>query len=108
MVRYGGGRKHGTHTCDVDLSKLKCFKCQKYGRISANCPERKKGKGDGKQVIKGNGKQKGKKGKGKGKGFGKTGKMNEVGHENDYDGTDIWWQDGGGRTMVLGGRAILG
>ena len=24
-----GSRKHGTHTCDVDLSKLKCFKCQK-------------------------------------------------------------------------------
>jgi len=46
-------------------------------------------------VIKGKGKQKGKKGKGKGKGFGKKGKMNEVGHENDYDGTDMWWQDDG-------------
>ena len=32
-----GSRKHGTHACDVDLSKLKCFKCQKYGHISANC-----------------------------------------------------------------------
>eukprot|EP00435_Cladocopium_sp_Y103_P039270 s2980_g10.t1 len=90
-----GSRKHGTHACDVDLSKLKCFKCSKYGHISANCPERKKGKGDNKQVIKGKGKQKGKKGKGKAKGFGKKGKMNEVGYENDYDGTDMWWQEDG-------------
>eukprot|EP00435_Cladocopium_sp_Y103_P025396 s1103_g6.t1 len=91
-----GSRKHGTHACDVDLSKLKCFS-NKYGHISANCHERKKGKGDNKQVIKGKGKQKGKKGKGKGKGFGKKGKMNEVGYENDYDydGTDMWWQDDG-------------
>eukprot|EP00435_Cladocopium_sp_Y103_P002281 s7957_g1.t1 len=59
-----GSRKHSTHACDVDLSKLKCFKCNKYGHISANCPERKKGKGDNRQVIKGKGKQKGKKGKG--------------------------------------------
>ena len=91
-----GSTKHGTNACDVvDLSKLRCFKCQKFGHISANCPDRKKGKGDNKQVIKGKGKQKGKKGKGKGKGFGKKGKMNEVGYENDYDGTDMWWQDDG-------------
>jgi len=77
------------------LAKLKCFKCQKFGHISANCPERKKGKGDNRQVIKGKGKQKGKKGKGKGKGLGKKGKMNEVGYENDSDGTDMWWQDDG-------------
>ena len=46
----------------MDLTKLKCFKCQKYGRISANCPERKKGKGkiNGRYIIKGKGKQKGK------------------------------------------------
>ena len=90
-----GNRKHSSNACDVDLSKLKCFKCQEFGHISVNCPERKKGKGDNKQVIKGKGKQKGKKGKGKGKDFGKKGKMNEVGYENDYDGTDIWWQDDG-------------
>ena len=52
-----------------------------------------KGKGDSRQVIKGKGKQKGK--KGKSKGFGKKGKMSEVGYENDYDGTDMWWQDDG-------------
>ena len=71
------------------------FQTPEIGHISANCLERKKGKGDNTQVIKGKGKQKGKKGKGKGKGFGKTGKMNEVGYENDYDGTDMWWQDDG-------------
>ena len=63
-----GSRKHGTHACDADLSKLKCCKCPEYGHISANCPERKKGKGDNEQVTKGKGKQKGKKSKGKGKG----------------------------------------
>ena len=36
--------RHSSNACDVDLSKLKCFKCQKFGHISANCPERKKGK----------------------------------------------------------------
>ena len=73
------------------MSKLKCFKCQKFGHISANCPERKKGKG----VIKGKGKQKGKKGKGKGKGFGKKGKMNEVGYDEEWDSADMWWHDDG-------------
>ena len=75
--------------------KTEMFQMQKFGHISADCRDRKKGKGDNKQVIKGKGKQKGKKGKDKGKGFGKKGKMNEVGYENDYDGTDMWWQDDG-------------
>ena len=33
-----------SNACDVDLSKLKCFKCQKFGHISVNCPERKERK----------------------------------------------------------------
>eukprot|EP00435_Cladocopium_sp_Y103_P071884 s313_g38.t1 len=85
-----GSREHGTNACDADLSKIKCYKCNKYGHISANCPDRKKGKGDGKQVIKGKGKTKGK--KGKGKGFGKKGKMNEVGYDAETDGTDMWYE----------------
>ena len=40
-----GSRKYGTHACDADLSKLRCFKCQKCGHISGNCSERRKGKG---------------------------------------------------------------
>jgi len=63
------------------------------------------GSGDNRQVIKGKGKQRRKKGKGKEKGFGKKRKMNEVGYENDYDGTVLTC---GGRTMVLGGRTSLG
>ena len=47
--------------------------------------------------------KKGNKGKSKGKGFGKKGKMNEVGFEND-----MMEQTCGGRTMVLGGRTSLG
>ena len=76
-----GSRKHGASMCDADLTKVRCFKCQKFGHISANCPDRSgKGKGDGKGVIKGKGRTKGKsKGKAKSKGFGKKGKMNELG-----------------------------
>ena len=66
-----GGGRHSSNGYDGDLSKLKCFKCQKFGHISVNSPERKKGKG----VIKGKGKQQGKKGKGKGEGFGKKGEI---------------------------------
>ena len=72
-ARNAGSRKHGASMCDADLTKVGCFKCQKFGHISANCPDKSgKGKGDGKGVIKGKGKTKGKsKGKAKGKGFGK-------------------------------------
>jgi len=102
-----GSTKHGTNACDVvDLSKLKCFKCQKFGHISANCPGRKKGKGDNKQVIKGKGKQKGKKGKGKGKGFGKKGKMNEVGYTKMT--MTMMALTCGGKMMGLGGKTNLG
>ena len=92
-----GSRKHGASMCDADLTKVRCFKCQKFGHISANCPDKGgKGKGDGKGVIKGKGKTKGKsKGKAKGKGFGKKGKMNELGYGEETDGMDEWYQDDG-------------
>ena len=92
-----GSRKHGASMCDADLTKVRCFKCQKFGHISANCPDKSvKGKGDGKGVIKGKGKTKGKsKGKAKGKGFGKKGKMNELGYAEETDGMDEWYQDDG-------------
>eukprot|EP00435_Cladocopium_sp_Y103_P022521 s4200_g5.t1 len=82
--------------CDADLTKVKCFRCQKFGHISANCLEKGKGKGTGKGVIKGKGKTKDKsKGKARGKGFGKKGKMNELGYGDETDGTDEWYQDDG-------------
>ena len=92
-----GSRKHGASMCDADLTKVRCFKCQKFGHISANCPDRSgKGKGDGKGVIKGKGRTKGKsKGKAKGKGFGKKGEMNELGYAEETDGMDEWYQDDG-------------
>lgn len=49
-------------------------------------------------MIKGKGKLKGKskgKGKVKGKGFGKKGKMNELGWEEETDGTSEWYNDDG-------------
>ena len=56
-----GSRKHGASMCDADLTQVRCFKCQIFGHISANCPDKSgKGKGDGKGVIKGKGKTKGK------------------------------------------------
>ena len=52
-----GRRKHGGSMCDSDLTKVRCFKCQKFGHISANCLDKSgKDKGDGKGVIKGKGK----------------------------------------------------
>ena len=88
-----GSRKHGASMCDADLTKVRCFKCQKFGYISANCPDKSgKGKGDGKGVIRGKGKTKGKsKGKAKNKGFGKKGKMNELGYATlASDGPGEW------------------
>ena len=99
-----GSRKHSTSSCQTDLSKVRCFKCQEQGHIGANCPKRSqdsgkghgkskgdKGKGKGKGVYKGQfdkgkGKSKGKKGK-PGKGFGKKGKLNEVSMSDE----DWWW-----------------
>ena len=88
-----GSRKHGASMCDADLTKVRCFKRQKFGHILANCPDKSgKGMGDGQGVIKGKGKTKEKsKGKAKGKDFGKKGKINELGYAEETDGMDKWY-----------------
>ena len=94
-----GSRKHSSQECTTDLAKVRCFKCNAYGHIGANCSQGKKqssfgstGFGKGKSSEKGSsggdkGKGKGNKGKGKGKpkGFGKKGKLNEM-----YDEESSW------------------
>ena len=94
-----GSRKHSSQECTTDLAKVRCFKCNAYGHIGANCSQGKKqssfgstGFGKGKSSEKGSsggdkGKGKGSKGKGKGKpkGFGKKGKLNEM-----YDEESSW------------------
>ena len=94
-----GSRKHSSQECTTDLAKVRCFKCNAYGHIGANCSQGKKqnsfgstGFGKGKSSEKGSsggdkGKGKGNKGKGNGKpkGFGKKGKLNEV-----YDDGSSW------------------
>ena len=96
-----GSKKHATSECQVDVTKLTCFRCSEKGHISANCPKKTSGKG-GKpsepQFGKGSkGKAnkgvKGKfdKGKGKkGKSFGKKGKLNELGSDG-WSAEDYWW-----------------
>ena len=102
-----GSRKHGTDSCQVDLSKTKCFRCNEFGHVGLNCPQNgKHGKGKGKPGdahAKGKGSsvslnEKGKNGKGKGsksgkgnKGFGKKGKLNQL----EMTADDWWWQDDG-------------
>ena len=89
-----GSRKHVTAECTTDVTKIKCFRCQKFGHVSANCPDRKKADEGKAGVLKGKGKQKGQgKAKGTGKGFGKKGKLNEL--ECEHDVVDLWYEDDG-------------
>ena len=96
-----GSKKHSTPNCQIDLSKTKCFRCQKFGHVGMNCPSNKgKGSGESQFASKGKGKvnkgghwdkgkgksKKGKSSKGS-KGFGKKGKLNQVGVSDD----DWWW-----------------
>ena len=98
-----GSKKHATSECQVDVTKLTCFRCSEKGHISANCPKKTSGKGQGgkpsePQFGKGS---KGKPGKGvkgkfdkgkgkKGKSFGKKGKLNELGSDG-WSAEDYWW-----------------
>ena len=96
-----GSKKHSTDSCQVDISKLKCFRCQEFGHIGVNCPKNRGEKGKNKKgsvkgVQKGDRFEKGKsKGKGKkgkpGKGYGKKGKLNEVSWNEEED--SWWYQD---------------
>ena len=82
--------------CDADLTKVRCFKYQKFGYILANCPDKSvKGKGDGKGVIKGKGKTKERaKARQKVKVW-KERRMNELGYAEETDGMDGWYEDDG-------------
>ena len=105
------GRKHRTQDCFVDMTKVKCFACQGFGHVSANCPGnrsssgekgKEKGKGKGKEKGKAKGKGKGKekgKEKGKGKGKSKKRKMYEVsspGEEESWSWEETWQNEAWG------------
>ena len=96
-----GSKKHSTESCQVDISKLKCFRCQEFGHIGANCLKNRGEKGKSKKgsvkgvqkgdrFDKGKSTGKGKKGK-SGKGYGKKGKLNEVSWSGEED--SWWYQD---------------
>ncbi len=47
-----GSKKHDTNYCSTDLAdltKAKCFACGNFGHIRANCRDKNKEKGKGKQ-----------------------------------------------------------
>ena len=82
-----GSKRHRTSDCSVDLSKIRCFKCNGLGHIGADCP----GKGvGGTPKDEPKGKSKGKSKGEKGKGFARKGKLNEV-YDSSHD--DWWWYE---------------
>ena len=80
-----GSKKHSTDSCQVDISKLKCFGCREFEKGKSKKGS-VKGVQKGDRFDKGKSKGKGKKGK-PGKGCGKKGKLNEV----SWSEEDSWW-----------------
>lgn len=86
-AKCGSTKRHRTSDCSVDLSKIRCFKCNGLGHIGAHCPGKGVG-GNPKDTPKG--KSKGKNGGKKGKAFARKVKLNEIA-DSSHD--DWWWFD---------------
>ena len=98
-----GEKNHDVSQCTVDLSKVKCYKCQCVGHISLNCkktsskelkdavpkqtPSYGSGSGSSGSHSKTSTGSPGRKGSGKGKSGGKKGKMFAIYEEE----TGAWW-----------------
>ncbi len=90
-----GSNKHDSGSCNTEMSRLRCFKCNQLGHASLNCKVKKApdgksntSKGSGKSPQKGGSSGKGSNGSGKGK----KGKMFAVLRD---DGT-LWYSDATG------------